>query len=104
MLPETIINRIKGDCHASHITSTIVGQQNTPAPGLAPHCRVINIPINTTGDNDEFISVLNLTRAFELAIELGANIIHCAACRPTQTGKTQDLLKDAAKNVSIATY
>ncbi|WP_019509125.1 PatA/PatG family cyanobactin maturation protease [Pleurocapsa sp. PCC 7319] len=97
VLPEEIINRIKGDHHASHITSTIVGQENTPAPGIAPDCRVINIPLNTTGDNEEFISVLNLARGFELGLELGANIIHCAACRPTQTGEAQDLLKQAIK-------
>ena len=96
-LPEAILNRIPGDCHATHITSTIAGQENTPAPGIAPHCRVINIPLSTTGNNDEFISVLNLARAFELALDLGANIIHCAACRPTQTGEAQDLLTQAVK-------
>ncbi|MBD2504677.1 PatA/PatG family cyanobactin maturation protease [Anabaena azotica] len=95
--PEAILNRIPGDHHATHITSTIAGQENTPSPGIAPNCRVINIPLSTTGDNDEFISILNLTRAFELALELGANIIHCAACRPTQTGEVQDLLARAVK-------
>ncbi|MEM6404506.1 MAG: SagB family peptide dehydrogenase, partial [Cyanobacteria bacterium P01_D01_bin.116] len=35
VLSEAIINRIKGDNHATHITSTIVGQENTPAPGIA---------------------------------------------------------------------
>ncbi|MGB7427759.1 MAG: PatA/PatG family cyanobactin maturation protease [Microcoleaceae cyanobacterium] len=96
-LPEPILKRIQGDSHACHITSTIVGQENTPSPGLAPNCRVINIPLNTTGDTEEFISVLNLSRAFELAIELGANIIHCAACRPTQTGEGEELLMKALK-------
>lgn len=96
-LPEKILNRIQGDNHACHITSTIVGQENTPSPGIAPNCRVINIPLNTTGDNDEFISVLNLARAFDLALKLGANLIHCAACSPTQTGEAQDLLAQAVK-------
>ncbi|AFY58680.1 cyanobactin maturation protease, PatA/PatG family [Rivularia sp. PCC 7116] len=97
VLSETVVNRITGDNHACHITSTIVGQENTPAPGIAPNCRVINIPINSPGDKEEFISVLNLARAFELALELGANIIHCAACRPTQTGEAQNLLTQAVK-------
>lgn len=96
-LPETILKRIQGDSHACHITSTIVGQENTPSPGLAPNCRVINIPIDTTGEDEEFISVLNLSRAFELALDLGANIIHCAACRPTQTGEGEELLTKALK-------
>ena len=96
-LPEALINRIHGDSHACHITSTIVGQENTPSPGIAPNCRVINIPLNTTDNAEEFISPLNLARGFELAHELGANIIHCAACRPTQTGEGENLLKQAVK-------
>ncbi|MEM7712290.1 MAG: PatA/PatG family cyanobactin maturation protease [Cyanobacteria bacterium P01_A01_bin.68] len=97
VLSETVVNRITGDNHACHITSTIVGQENTPAPGIAPNCRVINIPINSPGNKEEFISVLNLARAFELALELEANIIHCAACRPTQTGEGEELLAQAVK-------
>lgn len=95
--PEVLLRRIHGDNHACHITSTIVGQENTPSPGLAPRCRVINVPLNTTSDNEEFISPLNLARAFELALDLGANIIHCAACRPTQTGEGEELLLQALK-------
>ena len=95
--PEPILKRIHGDNHACHVTSTIVGQENTPSPGLAPHCRVINVPLNTTGTDEELISPLNLARAFELALNLGANIIHCAACRPTQTGEGEEILLQALK-------
>ncbi|MDY6784465.1 MAG: PatA/PatG family cyanobactin maturation protease [Cyanobacteriota bacterium] len=95
--PDPLLKRIHGDNHACHITSTIVGQENTPSPGLAPRCRVINVPLNTTGTDEEFISPLNLARAFELALDLGANIIHCAACRPTQTGEGEELLLQALK-------
>lgn len=96
-LSETLLRRIHGDNHACHITSTIVGQEHTPSPGLAPRCRVINVPLNTTGDDDEFISPLNLARAFELALDLGANIIHCAACRPTQSGEGEEILRQALR-------
>lgn len=92
-----LLRRIHGDNHACHITSTIVGQEHTPSPGLAPRCRVINVPINTTGDDDEFISPLNLASAFELALDLGANIIHCAACRPTQSGEGEEILRQALR-------
>ena len=68
--PESLLKRIHGDNHACHITSTVVGQENTPSPGLAPRCRVINVPLNTTGTDEEFISPLNLARAFELALDL----------------------------------
>ncbi len=95
--PESLLKRIHGDNHACHITSTIVGQENTPSPGLAPRCRVINVPLNTTGTDEEFISPLSLARAFELGIELGANIIHCAACRPTQSGEGEEILLQALK-------
>jgi SagB-type dehydrogenase family enzyme len=95
--PDSLLKRIHGDNHACHITSTIVGQENTPSPGLAPRCRVINVPLNTTGTDEEFISPLNLARAFELALDLGANIIHCAACRPTQTGEGEEILLQALK-------
>jgi len=95
--PEPLLKRIHGDNHACHITSTIVGQENTPSPGLAPGCRVINVPLNTTGTDEEFISPLSLARAFELGLNLGANIIHCAACRPTQTGEGEELLLQALK-------
>ncbi|MDT9200437.1 PatA/PatG family cyanobactin maturation protease [Limnospira sp. PMC 1042.18] len=95
--PEPLLKRIHGDNHACHITSTIVGQENTPSPGLAPRCRVINVPLNTSSTDEEFISPLNLARAFELGLELGANIIHCAACRPTQTGEGEEILLQALK-------
>ncbi|MDF0551763.1 PatA/PatG family cyanobactin maturation protease [Kamptonema sp. UHCC 0994] len=97
-VPEAILNRLKGNFHATHIISTIIGQHGSPVPGIAPRCRAINIPINTTGDNGEFISPINLTRAFELAMKLGANVIHCAACCATQTGIAHDLLARAVKN------
>jgi cyanobactin maturation PatA/PatG family protease len=97
VLPAPILHRIRGDNHACHITSTIVGQEHSPSPGLAPRCRVINIPINTTGDDEEFITELNLARAFELALELGASVIHCAACRPTQTGEGEEILLQALR-------
>ncbi|MDB9513179.1 PatA/PatG family cyanobactin maturation protease [Kamptonema animale CS-326] len=97
-IPEVILNRLSGDFHATHIISTIIGQHGSPAPGIAPRCRAINIPLNTTGDNGEFISPINLTRAFELAMKLGANVIHCAACCATQTGIAHDLLARAVKN------
>ncbi len=95
-LSDSLADRIYMDRHACHVTSVIVGQEHTPAPGLAPNCRVINVPINSMGSS-EMMSPLNLARAFELALDLGANIIHCAACRPTQTSKGEEILVQAVK-------
>jgi len=104
-IPDTI-NRVELNDHACHVTSTIVGQEHSPVFGLAPNCRVINMPHDAvvTSDNgialsgyNEMLSPLNLARAFELAIELGANVIHCAFCRPTQTGEGEEILVKAIK-------
>jgi thiazoline dehydrogenase / protease len=88
----SVLNRIVGDRHATHVASTIVGQPGSPAPGIAPGCRMIVVPLNEVGDSGEFMSVLNLARGFELARELGAHIIHCAVCLPTQTDEPHKLL------------
>jgi thiazoline dehydrogenase / protease len=93
----SVLARIFGDRHATHITSTIAGRPGSPAPGLAPECRVIVVPLNEVGDPGEFMSALNLARGFELAHELGADIIHCAACVPTQTDEPHELLARAVK-------
>lgn len=81
--------------HATHISSTIFGQPNSPVQGIAPNCTGFNIPIGF--NNDNFISPINLSRAINLAIDMGANIIHIAACRPTKTGVADELLERALR-------
>jgi cyanobactin maturation PatA/PatG family protease len=92
-----VLNRIMGDRHATHVTSTVAGRPGSPAPGIAPECRVIVVPLNELGDPGEIMSALNLARGFSLAYELGADIIHCAICVPTQTDQPHDLLARAVK-------
>lgn len=87
--PPAIRQRIELSSHATHISSTILGQHGTPAPGIAPLCTALNIPISFAGD--DFISPINLTHAINTAWQWGANIIHIAACHPTQTGVAPDL-------------
>ncbi|MDB9302891.1 PatA/PatG family cyanobactin maturation protease [Nodularia spumigena CS-591/12] len=93
--PEAIRQRIELSSHATHISSTILGQHGTPAPGIAPLCTALNIPIAFA--NDDFISPVNLTHAINTALQWGANIIHIAACHPTQTGVAPDLFARAVK-------
>ncbi|BAY21342.1 peptidase S8/S53 [Calothrix sp. NIES-2100] len=93
--PEAIRQRIELSSHATHISSTILGQHGTPAPGIAPLCTAMNIPIAFADDN--FISPVNLTHAINTALQWGANIIHIAACHPTQTGVAPDLFARAVK-------
>jgi cyanobactin maturation PatA/PatG family protease len=87
-----VLFRILVDRHATHITGVIAGNRGTPVPGIAPDIGVIIVPLNEAGDPDEFLSPLNLARAFDLAHDLGADIIHCAACVPTQTDAPHELL------------
>ncbi len=93
--PPAIRRRIELSSHATHISSTILGQHGTPAPGIAPLCTALNIPISFA--NDDFISPVNLTHAINTALQWGANIIHIAACHPTQTGVAPDLFARAVK-------
>ncbi|WP_293353287.1 MULTISPECIES: PatA/PatG family cyanobactin maturation protease [unclassified Microcoleus] len=97
--PEDVQARVELNDHACHITSIIVGQEHSSVFGIAPRCRVINMPQDALalGNYDEVISPLNIARSFELALELGANIIHCAFCRPTQTGEGEEILVQAIK-------
>ena len=96
-IPKPILNRLQCDFHATHIASTIFGQHGSPVPGMAPGCTGINIPIDISGEGSEFISPLNIARAFNLAMEQGANIIHCAACHPTQSGLAHEMIARAVK-------
>lgn len=89
--------RIELNDHACHVTSIIVGQEHSPVFGIAPNCRAINMPQDALIKWDDMLSPLNLARALELGIELGANIIHCAFCRPTQTGEGEEILVQAIK-------
>ncbi|TRU31136.1 MAG: PatA/PatG family cyanobactin maturation protease [Microcystis aeruginosa Ma_MB_F_20061100_S20] len=81
--------------HANHIISTICGQPDSPVEGIAPNATVINIPI--AYGNDDFINPLNLSRAISTAIEQGVNIIHCAACHPTQSGLAHEFIDKAIR-------
>jgi cyanobactin maturation PatA/PatG family protease len=96
-LPEDVKKRVELNDHACFITSVIVGQEHSPVFGLAPNCRVINMPHDALVNYDDMLSPLNLARAFDLALELGANIIHCAFCRPTQTSEGEEILVQAIK-------
>jgi cyanobactin maturation PatA/PatG family protease len=105
-LPEDIRTRVEINDHACHVTSTIVGQEHSPVFGVAPKCRVINMPHDAlvqgksddeVGNYNDVLSALNIARAFDLALELGANIIHCAFCRPTQTSEGEEILLQAIK-------
>lgn len=96
-IPQLVRDRLDSVFHATSIFSTMFGQPGSPVEGVAPYCTAINIPLFETSTSDEALSPLNLAHAFNLALELGVNIIHCAACHPTQTGFAHEMIQKAVK-------
>jgi cyanobactin maturation PatA/PatG family protease len=96
-IPALVRDRLNGVFHATGIFGTMFGQPGSPVEGVAPYCTAINIPLFETPTVDETLSPLNLAHAFNLALELGVNIIHCAACHPTQTGFAHEMIQKAVK-------
>lgn len=81
--------------HATHISSVILGADSSDAPGFAPQCRGLLIAAGVDEETAE--SELGIARAIEFALSQGAQIIHCAFCHPSQSGKAQDWLERAAR-------
>ena len=95
-IPDELTLQILGTAfHATHVFSNFFGQRGTPVEGIAPNCRGINIPLGY--GNDHYVDPINLARAINLAVDLGANIIHCAACRHNATGVAHEILEKAVR-------
>ena len=96
-IPKPVRDRLSGIFHATGIFGTMFGQPGSPVEGVAPYCTAINIPLFETATSDESLSPLNMAHAFNLALKLGVNIIHCAACHPNQTGFAHEMIQKAVK-------
>ena len=96
-IPKPVGDRLNGIFHATGIFGTMFGQPGSPVEGVAPYCTAINIPLFETASSDESLSPLNMAHAFNLALKLGVNIIHCAACHPNQTGFAHEMIQKAVK-------
>ena len=96
-IPEPVRDRLGGVFHATGIFGTMFGQPDSPVEGVAPYCTAINIPLFETASSNEALSPLNMAHAFNLALKLGVNIIHCAACHPNQTGFAHEMIQKAVK-------
>lgn len=86
--------------HATHISSVIFGQPGSAVPGLAPRAR--GLFIATGLDEDTAESEISVARAIEFALSRGAQIIHCAYCHPSQTGKAQHWMTEAVRKAAAA--
>ena len=81
--------------HATHVSSVIFGQHDSPVQGIAPRCRGLSIAVAV--DKDSVVCPLSLTRGINQALDAGANIIHIAPCLPTKSGIADDLVERAVR-------
>ena len=83
--------------HATGIGSVLVGQPDTSVEGLAPQSSLINIPIGITLDTA--LSPVEFVRGLELALDSGAPLVHVAACHPSRSGSSYDLVTRAIERL-----
>ncbi len=90
---KTVLSSLYLRFHANHVSSILCGQPDSPVEGIAPRVTILSIPLAYS--HETFLNPLNLSRAISLAIEQGADIIHCAACHPTQNGLASEVIDKA---------
>lgn len=83
--------------HGTHIASEIVGQWGTSVEGIAPEVTILNIPCGWGLSTAS--SPLILSQAFDLALDLGVDIIHCAVCHPTVTAQSNPVFAKVFERV-----
>ncbi|WP_329583248.1 S8 family serine peptidase [Streptomyces sp. NBC_01361] len=82
--------------HGTHVASLLFGQPNSPAPGLAPRCRGLILPVFR--DSHEWrVPQLDLARAIEQAVQEGAHIINISGGERTPDGSADSLLQRALR-------
>ena len=99
---ETLLRKEAGNDpasrHGTHVASVIFGQHGSPVTGIAPGCRGLLIPIYAGGHGDALAcSQLDLARALNQAIALGANVINISGGELTPSGAAEPILADAIK-------
>jgi len=81
--------------HATFVASVLFGQPGTNVTGLAPRCAGIIIAVGR--DEQTVLSPVDLARAIEFAVERDADLIHIAACLPSQSLQAEPLVERALR-------
>jgi cyanobactin maturation PatA/PatG family protease len=82
--------------HGTHVASIIFGQHGSEVQGVAPGCRGVLIPIYGSGkDANRICSQLDLARAINLAVSVGAHIINISGGELSASGVADPLLTKA---------
>ncbi|MFJ3900107.1 S8 family serine peptidase [Streptomyces sp. NPDC090025] len=82
--------------HGTHVASVLFGVPDGPAPGLAPYCRGLLLPV-FRDDGDGRVPQLDLARAIEQAVEAGAHIINISGGERVADGQADPLLDRALR-------
>lgn len=85
--------------HGTHVSSIIFGQHHTSVKGIAPHVKGVVIPIFDfeAKQNLPRATQLDLARAINKAIEIGANIINISAGELSDHGEPEPLLEQVLR-------
>ncbi|MFC7419721.1 PatA/PatG family cyanobactin maturation protease [Iodobacter arcticus] len=82
--------------HGTQVASIIWGQHGSDVQGIAPHCRGIIIPIYSSDHAaNRTCSQLDLARAINQAISLGAHIINISGGELSSSGIASPILEKA---------
>ncbi|MEU9703486.1 S8 family serine peptidase [Streptomyces sp. NPDC047981] len=82
--------------HGTHVAGILFGGPGTPAPGLAPRCRGLILPV-FRDDGDGRVPQLDLARAIEQAVEAGAHVINISGGERAADGQADPLLDRALR-------
>jgi hypothetical protein len=86
--------------HGTLIARAIFGRHDGPAPGLAPGCRGVAVPIFESADEHSIraCSQLDLARALTRAVLAGANVINVSGGQYSPGGAAHPLLSDVVRD------
>lgn len=96
----TLVQDVAGDgpmsLHGTHVASLILGQPNSPAPGIVPRCRGLVAPV-FRDEQEHFLSQLDLARAIEQSVQEGAHIINISGGEKSPGSAVEPVLRRALK-------
>lgn len=93
----------KAAAHGTHVASIIFGQPGSPAPGLAPDCRGVSVPIFAdAGEGGLACTQVELARAILIAVENGAHVINISGGQLAGDREPEPLLLDALRKCEDA--
>ncbi|MEZ7129062.1 PatA/PatG family cyanobactin maturation protease [Nonomuraea sp. AD125B] len=80
--------------HGTAVAGVLFGRHDGPAPGIAPSCRAVSVPVFAEQSRT---SQLDLARAIELAADAGAHIVNISGGQLAGPGEAEDVLARAVR-------